>query len=122
MSPGWIEPHAHPWLLYNPVTMAQAILPRGTTTAFNDTLAFWLHGAGASFPRLIEALRDLPIRDRWLLRIAPQSPYEGEESDFAMAKILPLLEHPDVAGTAEMTRWPLVMRGEAGALDPVLQP
>ncbi|MCC7487677.1 MAG: adenine deaminase, partial [Burkholderiales bacterium] len=121
VSPGWIEPHAHPWLLYNPVTMAEAVLPRGTTTVFNDTLAFWLHGAGASFPRLVAALRDLPVRYRWLLRIASQSPYEGESEEFAAERILPLLELPEVAGTAEMTRWPLVMRGDSDALRPIVR-
>ena len=31
LSPGFIEPHAHPWVLYNPVSMAEGVLPRGAT-------------------------------------------------------------------------------------------
>jgi adenine deaminase len=37
LAPAWIEPHAHPWLLYNPVSMIEGVLPGGTTTIFKMT-------------------------------------------------------------------------------------
>lgn len=40
VSPGFIEPHAHPWVLYNPVSMTAKVLPLGTTTTVNDNLFF----------------------------------------------------------------------------------
>src|SRR3954451_4512231 len=35
LSPGFIEAHAHPWVIYNPVSMTQKVLPLGTTTTVN---------------------------------------------------------------------------------------
>ena len=116
VSPAWIEPHAHPWLLYNPVSMAEAILPGGTTTVFNDDLFFFLQAGPENFARMLDAMAALPIRYRWLIRLTSQSEYEGERADFELDKLKPLLERPDVAGSAEFTRWPAVWRGDQCAL------
>ncbi len=116
LAPAWIEPHGHPWLLYNPVTMLEGILPGGTTTVFSDNLFFFLQAGAAGFARMADALAGLPVRYRWLVRLLSQSEYEGEAADFAPDKLQPLLERADVAGSAEMTRWPLVWRGDPGAL------
>lgn len=36
--PGYIEPHVHPFQLYNPQTFSQYANKHGTTTLFNDNL------------------------------------------------------------------------------------
>jgi adenine deaminase len=41
----------------------------------------------------------------------------GEAADFALEKLRPLLARPEVAGTAELTRWPEVLRGNACVLE-----
>lgn len=40
VSPGFIEPHAHPWVVYNPVSLTMKSLSSGTTTLVNDNLFF----------------------------------------------------------------------------------
>lgn len=117
LAPGWIEPHGHPWLLYNPVSMIEGILPGGTTTVFNDDLFFYLQAGPDGFARMLDALRGLPVRYRWLVRLLSQSQWDGEADEFALEKLGPLLARPEVAGTAELTRWPEVMRANACVLD-----
>jgi adenine deaminase len=117
LTPGWIEPHGHPWLLYNPVSMVEGILPGGTTMVFNDDLFFYLQAGPDGFARILDALGNLPVRYRWLVRLLSQSQYSGESAEFALDKLRPLLSRPEVAGTAELTRWPEVMRGNPCVLD-----
>ncbi len=38
LVPGYIEPHAHPFQLYNPQTLAEYAAQFGTTTLINDNL------------------------------------------------------------------------------------
>ena len=117
VAPGWIEPHGHPWLLYNPVSMVEGILPGGTTLVFNDDLFFYLQAGPDGFARMLDALRGLPVRYRWLVRLLSQSQWNGEAAEFALDKLRPLLALPEVAGTAELTRWPEVMRGNPCVLE-----
>ena len=119
VSPAWIEPHGHPWQLYNPVSMIEGVLPGGTTTVFNDDLFFYLQAGPENFARMLDALSVLPIRYRWLIRLQSQSEYEGEAQDFDLEKLKPLLARPDVAGSAELTRWPLVWRGDPCVLQAI---
>ncbi|MBD0355538.1 MAG: adenine deaminase, partial [Rubrobacteraceae bacterium] len=42
VAPGYIDAHYHPWVLYNPVTVAEGILPLGTTTLVADNLFFYM--------------------------------------------------------------------------------
>ncbi|HUD99266.1 MAG TPA: hypothetical protein VMR62_06800 [Bryobacteraceae bacterium] len=87
LAPGWIEPHGHPWLLYNPVSMIEGILPGGTTLVFNDDLFFYLQAGPDGFGRMLDALRGLPLDYRWLVRLVSQSQYPGEAVDFALDKL-----------------------------------
>jgi adenine deaminase len=119
LAPAWIEPHAHPWLLYNPVSMIEGVLPGGTTTIFNDDLFFYLQAGPENLARMLDAMAGLPIRYRWLIRLLSQSEYDGEVGDFALEKLKPLLARPDVAGSAEMTRWPLVWKGDPCVLEAI---
>jgi adenine deaminase len=116
LAPGWIEPHGHPWLLYNPVSMVEGIVPGGTTSVFNDDLFFYLQAGPDGFLRMLDALHGLPVRYRWLVRLVSQSQYNGEAADFALDKLRPLLARPEVAGTAELTRWPEALRGNPDVL------
>ena len=119
LAPGWIEPHGHPWLLYNPVSMVEGILPGGTTMVFNDDLFFYLQAGADGFVQMVEAIAGLPVRYRWLVRLLSQSQYKGEAADFALEKLLPLLAHPEVAGAAELTRWPEAMRGNPFVIEAI---
>ncbi|ATY84600.1 adenosine deaminase [Kyrpidia spormannii] len=115
--PGYIETHSHPWILYNPVSLAERIVPLGTTTVVHDTLFFYLHLGYKGTVRLIEALRDVPINQLWLARIVAQAGYPEEEEWFDPVFVRKLLEHEDVIGTAELTRWPMLYQGDPLIVD-----
>ena len=97
LAPGWTEPHSHPWVLYNPVSLLEGILPGGTTQVFQDNLFFYLQAGAEGFERVMEVLSDLPIRYRWLVRLLSQSEWSGERAHFALEELMPLLDRPEVA-------------------------
>jgi adenine deaminase len=119
VSPGFIETHAHPWVLYNPISMAAKVLPLGTTTVLNDNLFFYLHMGPDGFIRMVEALRDLPGTHLWLARLVSQADFPGEREWFNQEAIRRLLDMEEVVGTAEVTRWPLLYEGDPFVIESV---
>ncbi|WP_018130299.1 adenine deaminase C-terminal domain-containing protein [Effusibacillus pohliae] len=119
ISPGFIEPHAHPWVIYNPVSFAVKVLSLGTTTIVNDNLFFYLHMEVEGFAKMVRDLQVLPINHLWLARIVSQADYVGERDYFAPEQVQRLLELEQVAGTAEVTRWPLLYNGDPFAIQTV---
>lgn len=108
VSPGFIESHAHPWVIYNPLSFAGKILTLGTTTAVNDNLFFFLHMGAQGVKEMIQDLKELPNTFLWLVRLMSQADYPGEKEDFNHPDIWSLLDLDEVVGTAELTRWPLL--------------
>ena len=47
-SPGYIEPHTHPWCLYSPTSLLEVAIPDGTTTLFYDNLFFFSRTASTA--------------------------------------------------------------------------
>ncbi|AUI35188.1 adenosine deaminase [[Bacillus] caldolyticus] len=119
VSPGFIEPHAHPWVFYNPVSMTAKVLPLGTTTTVNDNLFFYLHFGVDGFRQLVEDLRALPGNFFWLVRLVSQADFPGERDWFDPERIQKLLEMDEVVGTAEVTRWPLLYQGDPFLIDTI---
>lgn len=119
ISPGFIETHAHPWVFYNPVSMTEKILPLGTTTSVNDNLFFYLDMGAKGFKELLYDLRELPGNFLWLVRLISQSDYPGERDYFNQEDVRDLLQLDDVAGSAEVTRWPLLYKADSFLLDTV---
>lgn len=120
LSPGYIEPHAHPWVLYNPVSLVAKVLPLGTTTIVNDNLFFYLHMGPDGFKKMVHDLEVLPGNLLWLVRIVSQADFPGEREWFATQRVKELLQLDQVVGTAEVTRWPLLYKGDPFALEPVM--
>ena len=112
VAPGYVEAHFHPWVLYNPVSLVEGVLPLGTTTIFADNLFFYMQMGPDGFQALIEDLKELPLQYLWMARLTSQAKFPGEEEMFALEKIEPLLRRDDVVGTAEVTRWPALAAGE----------
>nr|WP_035486748.1 adenine deaminase C-terminal domain-containing protein [Alicyclobacillus contaminans] len=117
VTPGFIESHAHPWVLYNPRSLTEKVVPLGTTTIVHDNLFFYLHFGAEGFARLMDAVRALPGLHLWLIRLVSQAEYPGEHEEFAPARLKPLLDYPDVVGTAEVTRWPMLYDADAALLE-----
>lgn len=116
VSPGYIEAHSHPWVLYNPVSLAEGILPLGTTTMVADNLFFYVQMGPEGFAAMADDLRRLPLTYLWVARLASQARFPEEDEMFALDKVRPLLERGDVVGTAEVTRWPALAAGNPALL------
>lgn len=112
VSPGYLEAHFHPWVLYNPVSLVEGALPLGTTTVVADNLFFYMQMGPDGFSAMADDLRDLPLLYLWMARLTSQARFPGEEEMFALGKVEPLLRRDDVIGTAEVTRWPALAAGE----------
>ncbi|MDQ3862302.1 MAG: amidohydrolase family protein [Actinomycetota bacterium] len=112
VSPGYIEAHFHPWVLYNPVSLVEGALPLGTTTLVVDNLFFYMQMGPDGFAAMADDLRGLPLLYLWMARLTSQSCFPGEQEMFALEKIEPLLRRDDVVGTAEVTRWPALSAGD----------
>jgi adenine deaminase len=112
VAPGYIEAHFHPWVLYNPVSLVEGILPLGTTTIVADNLFFFMQMGHEGFAKMAGDLRDLPLLYLWMVRLTSQATFPGEEEMFGLDKVEPLLRRDDVLGTAEITRWPALAAGD----------
>ncbi|SDJ37285.1 adenine deaminase C-terminal domain-containing protein [Paenibacillus naphthalenovorans] len=119
VSPGFIEPHAHPWVVYNPVSLTMKSLSSGTTTLVNDNLFFYLHMGASGFKAMLQDLRELPGNNLWLVRLVSQAEYPSERDEFNAGDVRSLLELEEVVGTAEITRWPLLYKGDPFVIDTI---
>jgi adenine deaminase len=106
LAPGYIEPHAHPWAIYNPLSLMEETLPLGTTVTVCDNLFFFLQLGKEGFLKLIKETNNWPLRYFWSARVFPQSPLAGEEEIFSLENIQELLAQREVLAIAEITRWP----------------
>lgn len=105
LVPGYIEPHCHPWFLYNPVTLAQEACTLGTTTFVCDNLVFFsLMGVGL-FEAFMDCLAGFPVKFFWFCRSNPQTPMKDEKELFSVKNVERLLRHPAAVSLGEITRW-----------------
>ncbi len=112
VAPGYVEAHFHPWVLYNPVSLVEGVLPLGTTTILADNLFFYMQMGPDGFRTMIEDLKNLPLSYLWMARLTSQAKFPGEDEMFALEKVEPLLRRDDIVGTAEVTRWPALAAGD----------
>src|SRR5699024_874305 len=82
LVPGYMEPHAHPFQLYNPEELANHAAKFGTTTLINDNLMWnFLLDKKKAFS-LLEEFNKLPISMYWWARFDSQTALQGEEFYF----------------------------------------
>ena len=106
VAPGWIEPHSHTYLYYNPESLAEAILPGGTTTVVSDDLVFSQLGGSKMSRAVMDECARLPLRYLWYARPEPASPIaEGEEDYFDHNRLEEVLDHPLAMGVGEAPAW-----------------
>ncbi|MBA2712867.1 MAG: adenine deaminase, partial [Rubrobacteraceae bacterium] len=117
VSPGWIEPHTHAYLYYNPASLAEAILPSGTTTIVSDDLVFSLHGGAKMSRAVMDACAQLPVRILWYARPEPASPISEDDEDyFDTGRLGEVLDHPLVMGVGEAPAWARFLGSEKSPL------
>ena len=114
--PGYIEPHCHPWALYNPDTLARAVLPLGHTALVAELLNVQLILDPDDVREVYRQLQQTPMRWYWAARVTGQSaqPLDGP---FSMESLESLLTEPGIVQIAEITSWPRVLRGDPQLLD-----
>jgi adenine deaminase len=113
VAPGWIEPHSHTYLYYNPESLAEAILPGGTTTVVSDDLVFSMLGGSQTSRAVMDECARLPVRYLWYARPEPASPIaEGEENYFDQERLEEVLDHPLAMGVGEAPAWARFLQDE----------
>jgi adenine deaminase len=117
VAPGWIEPHSHTYLYYNPESLAEAVLPGGTTTVVSDDLVFSLLGGSDTSRAVMDESARLPVRFLWYARPEPASPIDaGSEDFFDHERLEEVLDHPLVAGIGEAPAWARFLQNEEAPL------
>jgi len=112
LVPGYIEPHCHPYVLYNPISFGEEVCRLGTTTLFCDNLILYLLMGPEKFKSFMEALSDMPVNLFWTCRAVPQSPMENEDKLFSVNNIERVLKNPRTVGLGEITRWWDIIEGD----------
>ena len=117
LVPGYIEPHSHPFQLYNPQTYARYSAYGGTTTLVNDNLQFFLHLEQKKAFTLLEELKNIPASMYWWCRFDAQTELRNEETIFTHDQVTAWLEHDAVVQGGELTAWPRLLAGHEDMLN-----
>lgn len=114
LVPGYIEPHAHPFQWYNPLTWGEYLLTQGTTTSINDNMALFRM---VNDDQAIQFINQLEERGNhlwlWWSRFDAQTGISREhETRFTEDTLRSWLAHPFVVQGGEFTSWPLLLQGD----------
>ncbi|HZG59723.1 MAG TPA: adenine deaminase C-terminal domain-containing protein [Anoxybacillus sp.] len=112
LVPGYIEPHVHPFQLYNPHSFAEYASQSGTTTLINDNLSLVLQLPKKKAFSFLRAINDIPATMFWWCRFDSQTELENEEEIFSNANIQEWLEQDVVLQGGELTGWPKLLDGD----------
>jgi adenine deaminase len=112
LVPGYIEPHAHPFNLYNPQTLAAYASQFGTTTLINDNMPLLLNFTKKEAFSLLKDLRSIPTTMFWWSRFDSQTELLNEDEIFSHSNIKSWLEHDAVLQGGELTGWPKLLDGD----------
>ena len=112
LVPGYIEPHAHPFQLYNPEELALHAGKFGTTTLINDNIRLLsLFDKKKAFS-IIENFHKLAVSMFWWGRYDSQSMLRDNEEKFNTNDILSWVSNPSVVQGGELTSWPQLLAGD----------
>ncbi|MFD1708224.1 adenine deaminase C-terminal domain-containing protein [Siminovitchia sediminis] len=112
LVPGYIEPHVHPFLLYNPQSFSRFAAQTGTTTIINDNLFFFLHLQKKKAFSLMQKLSQSPVTMYWWARYDAQTRLEGDEFIFTNSDVKSWIEQEKVLQGGELTGWPDLLDGD----------
>lgn len=110
--PGYIEPHAHPFQIYNPINFAEYAAQGGTTTFISDNLKFFLSTSHEEAFAMLDRMKEMPISFYWWSRFDSQTNLANEHEQFNLETITPWLERSDVWMGGELTGWPRLLAGD----------
>lgn len=112
LVPGYIEPHAHPFQLYNPHSLASYASQFGTTTLINDNMVLALQLDKKKAFSFISYMESIPSSMYWWCRFDAQTEIHNEETVFSNRNIKDWLEHDAVLQGGELTAWPKLLAGD----------
>lgn len=112
LVPGYVEPHAHPFQLYNPEQLALHVGKFGTTTLINDNLMWHFLLSKKKAFTLLEDFNELYTSMYWWGRLDSQTALMDEEVIFNTKDILDWLQHSAVVQGGELTSWPSLLAGD----------
>ncbi|MES5893623.1 adenine deaminase C-terminal domain-containing protein [Bacillus cereus group sp. RP43] len=115
--PSYIEPHAHPYQLYNPETLANHAMQFGTTTFINDNLTLFFTLQREVAFRLLDEYKKIPASMYWWCRFDGQTELQNGQSLFNSEEIMEWLNHEDVLQGGELTAWPKLLNGDEEMLN-----
>ncbi|MDL4842034.1 adenine deaminase C-terminal domain-containing protein [Aquibacillus rhizosphaerae] len=110
--PGYIEPHAHPFQLYNPHQLAKYASQTGTTTLMNDNLLWLYLTTQKKAFAVMEDFMKLPVSVYWWARFDSQTLLKEEQEYFNNGNVLAWLNHEAVVQGGELTSWPQVLEDD----------
>ncbi|MES5939200.1 MULTISPECIES: adenine deaminase C-terminal domain-containing protein [unclassified Bacillus cereus group] len=110
--PSYIEPHAHPYQLYNPETLANYAMQFGTTTFINDNLTLFFTLQREEAFRLLDEFEKVPASMYWWCRFDGQTELQNGDSLFNREEIIEWLKHKAVLQGGELTAWPKLLYGD----------
>ncbi|WP_019412505.1 adenine deaminase C-terminal domain-containing protein [Paenisporosarcina sp. TG20] len=110
--PGYIEPHVHPFQLYNPQSFADYAAQLGTTTFLSDNLILFLFLENEKAFSILDQLNELPFSFYWWARFDSQTELENEDELFTTKSIYEWLNRPEVLMGGELTAWPRLLAGD----------
>ncbi|WP_449240293.1 adenine deaminase C-terminal domain-containing protein [Desulfoscipio gibsoniae] len=120
LCPGYIEPHAHPFQTYNPITLAEKVMTLGTTTLVCDNLFFFMNMNDTKLAELWHEFATLPVKLLWSVRLDPQTYSRRRMERFDPQTVERLLNTPLARQVGELTDWPSLIAGQEQMLDNIL--
>jgi adenine deaminase len=112
LVPGYIEPHAHPFQIYNPHSLAHYASQCGTTTLINDNMVLALQMEKNKAFSFMREMRKSPTSMYWWCRFDAQTEIREEEQIFSHSNVKSWLEHDAVIQGGELTGWPKLLDGD----------
>lgn len=112
LVPGYIEPHSHPFQLYNPHSFARYASQTGTTTLINDNMVLALQLDKEKAFSFIGEMKEIPSSMYWWCRFDAQTEIQNEGEIFSHSNIKSWLEHDSVLQGGELTGWPKLLDGD----------
>lgn len=112
LVPGYIEPHVHPFQLYNPQSFSKYASQTGTTAFVNDNLMMFLQLEKKKAFSLLKEFNKLPYSMYWWTRFDSQTEMADEATTFSNREVKSWLEHDSVVQGGELTAWPRLLEGD----------
>lgn len=113
LVPGYMDPHAHTDLYYNPAAFSEEVVKTGTTSIFSD-----MHDLANSLglSGILRVLQDAPAYPlTYYFGVPSSSPpfpqFEGKEL-FRIRDVFRLLKRPEALGLSEMTAFARILKGD----------